>query len=304
MTPRPSRLRSAALLPLLATLAPAQFVQAPPRDGVSGTGTVVIERDAELMHVDVTLLAHAGTPKEALVALRIRGDQARQQLLGLGADPASITIAPAQLAAAAEEAPPAEEADAEKPKAGRAVRAQARLRAEWKLARKPHDEQLEFVHKLQKDVAALDLGGRKERQKLVEDEGAQPDEHHVEFSGLPGTPVDPGVATFFFSAEVPAAEHDKARTEAFRKATARAERLARAAGRTLGDLLVVQEAELPDGPLSWMQVMMMGAPAPGSLAEHLERRQRETDAAIAGGWSPGKVEHRVTISAWYAVRAK
>src|SRR5262245_61103528 len=87
-SPLRSPLLSALLLapPALAQV-PASPVAAP---GITGSGTVVIERDPEIMRLQVSLLATGKTMKDALAALRLRRDSTKQTVTTLGADVASI----------------------------------------------------------------------------------------------------------------------------------------------------------------------------------------------------------------------
>jgi hypothetical protein len=311
----PAKLCLSAFLPLLviASPAPAQETSLSPRTGVRGTGAVVIERDAELLRLDVQLRASAKTVKEALVELRVRGDQARQQVLGLGADAASVTIEPAKLVDPNEgRGNPMEQImrlrtgrAEEKTDGERPVHVAASFSAQWKLTKKPHDELLASTHKLQQDLVALDLAGHKAAKKAEEGKDEAKDADAVE----PGDEgADPGQPTFLFLAEVPSAERDKAGAEAFRRAAAQAERLARAAGKELGDVLSLDRVEPvvdKDPSQLWVRAMLMGMGAPGSpVAQFLERQGRRSDTTWAVGTALGRVEHRVEVVACFGLKGK
>src|SRR5262249_40150748 len=77
---------------LLASLPAAARAQYGGEGMVSGNGAVSISRQPERMRVQVALQGKGSTLKEALAAVKARGDAARKQLTALGADQDSIKI--------------------------------------------------------------------------------------------------------------------------------------------------------------------------------------------------------------------
>src|SRR5690242_5621898 len=60
--------------------------------GITGVGVVSISRQPERMRVQVLLQGKGSTLKEALAAIKTRGDAARKQLTALGAEKDSIKL--------------------------------------------------------------------------------------------------------------------------------------------------------------------------------------------------------------------
>jgi len=77
-------------------------------------------------------------------------------------------------------------------------------------------------------------------------------------------------------------------------------RLAKAAGKELGDVLSLDLAEPPE--VGWMPQYMGGENSP--IVQYLERQRRGSDAVLAVGSALGKLEHRVAITASFAFKAK
>jgi uncharacterized protein YggE len=295
--------------------APSAYAQYGVADGaLSGTGTVVIERTPELMRMQVQLLASAPNMKDALAALKKRQDSATAQAVALGAVKDSVKVEPAALvegtndrnrqiqmmmrqrmqAGGARRKPAA--------KTTEPVRLSTTFTAEWPLKAKSHDEMLAEVHDVQQKLRALDLAGAKEATALSAEEQELAEEAEAEV-GMYGGDMneDPNKPRFVFLATVADADYEKALAEAFKKATAQADRLARAAGRQLGELRSVSAYDQGQSYDDGEMYNRMGSSAYNML-QRLRQKQGNSDELTAAGITPGAVKLNVTLVASYKLR--
>lgn len=219
---------------------------------VSGNGAVSISRQPERMRVQVALQGKGSTLKEALAAVKARGDAARKQLTALGADQDSIKIDNPKISGPQNDnqqqqmrmqmmmmqrmqqggvKPPVKKDEAEP------VIVSALLKAELKLDAKNPDDLLLATHALQEKIKAADLGGTKDAEKLSPEEEEVLEEQQAEMMNFGNNnEARPGEPVFLFVSRISEADRDKALAEAFQKAKGEARRLAKAAGIELGSL--------------------------------------------------------------------
>ncbi|HLQ46135.1 MAG TPA: SIMPL domain-containing protein, partial [Planctomycetaceae bacterium] len=240
----------------------------------------------------------------------------KQQVIALGADKASVKVQPAQIVKATNDRQQQiqmmmrqrmQQGGRKKEPAKKAepIQVAATFTAEWKLSAKSHDELLTTTHQVQQKLKALDLAGTKDAKKLSPEEQEALEEAQSEFGGYEDPNAEqPGQPTFLFVAEIPSAELDKAHAEAFQKATAQAERLAKATGRQLGELQAVSSVEQADNDDALMSGGYGYQNADYRMLQLLQRQRQTSDAPVAMGIAPGKVKHTVTLTASYSLKAK
>jgi uncharacterized protein YggE len=303
----------AAAIVAVAFTAHAQYADT---DGaLSGTGTVAIERKPDLMRMQVQLLATSPTMKDALAALKKRQDAATAQVLALGAAKESIKAEPAALVEAGtdrnrqiqmmmRQRMQAGGARRKTPaKTTEPVRLSTTFTADWPLQAASHEEQLAAAHDLQQKLRALDLAGAKEASTLSPEEQELAEEAEAEMSMWGEAGEDPNKPRFVFLATIGDADYDKALAEAFQKATTQAERLARAAGRQLGELRSInvfdQSQSYDDGDLYGRYGSSMY-----NMLQRFRQKQSGSDQLTAVGVSPAAVKLNVTVTASYRIRDK
>src|SRR5437870_2164807 len=80
----------------LAALAPVAFAQQPAEGTVAGTGTVAIKRPADVLRMEVTLIAEGKDAAEAVAKLKELQTAAKTKLLALGAAEGSVDVGTAR----------------------------------------------------------------------------------------------------------------------------------------------------------------------------------------------------------------
>lgn len=286
---------------------------------VSGQGVVKIERYPDVMRLQIAILGKSNTLKDALTTLKDRSQAARLQVVAMGAGKESINIGEPELSAAKSNEQQRMErmilqqmraAGRKRKKANvkASITVSATLTAQWPLKGKTTEELLIEIHELQETIKAADLAGLEETSKLSAAEQEILEE--MEGSGYSGFGSDdetkPGQPVFTFVSAISQEEHDRATADAFKKAKAQAERLAKAAGATLGPLrsLTSNPANMNDsseygvygGYDSYIYRMMQM-----NTASH----QAEKDAGPeAVGMKPGKVKYGVHIQASFTLKEK
>lgn len=223
--------------------------------GVSGEGLVTLERPAARMRMTVELLEKGPTVKEALAKLKERQDAAAQKLNALGAEKDSIHLTKPALQAEDDSQRQQIEAMIEEriargasvPKGlqvAKSVTVRSTLTAEWPLAA-DEAELLTQTKELEDKINAADLAGLKEVKKLTPEEeeleaelaASRSESYYGEPAATPGQP------SFVYLARITEAELDAALKDAFEKAKTKADRLARASGSELGELLAMKRLE-------------------------------------------------------------
>jgi uncharacterized protein YggE len=310
-------LRSLALAAAIVVSASTLHAQYADTDGaLAGSGMVVIERAPDVMRMQVQLLATAPTIKDALTALKKRQDSATAQVLALGAAKNSVKAEPAAIAEpSGDRNRQIQMMMRQRMQAGGArrktaakttepVRLSTTFTADWPFKAASHDEQLAAAHDLQQKLRALDLSGAKEASTLSAEEQELAEEAETEFAVYGGEQgEDPSKPRFVFLATINEADYDKALAEAFQKATAQAERLARAAGRQLGELRSVSTFDQAQSYDDSDYYNRYGSSA-YNLLQRFRQKQTDTSELTAAGVAPGAVKLTVTVTASYKLRDK
>jgi len=264
-----SKLAIAAFIPILATCLPSraqEVTQAFANEGVLGAGSATIEVDPQILRVQITLTAEAKDAKTALAALKQSEQNATQKLAKLGATESSIKFTDTQIAD-----PRAQQMQRQirfgqpqpkKPQAAPSVSATASLTAEFPVKSKPGEDLILEFQTLRQQIKEANLNASKpsaERQEEAEEQQAMAAQMMGQEGPMPGEP------SFTFVAKVPDADREKLMADAFSKAKADAERLAKAGNLQLGALKLVNGASGPDfsqrmnydGPYGYRQAMAM-----------------------------------------------
>ncbi|MHB8951534.1 MAG: SIMPL domain-containing protein [Pirellulaceae bacterium] len=245
-------LASWSLLAVLPSFVMAQFgdIASPTTGGgIVGTGTVTVKEQPTLVRMSIQLQEKAETVEAALARLKDRREAALQQLESFGADKESLVVEPPTLAAGkTSQQRQMEQVLRMRQMQGRripkgmekphVVTVTSNLTAQWPLDMKSSDEMLAFVNELQNKVTAADLAGVKEAKEISPEE----EELNEEMQQMMGSmsygeeEVNPGEPQFLYVAKLKDEARDTAMTEAFTRAKAHAEQLAKAAGIELGPL--------------------------------------------------------------------
>jgi hypothetical protein len=212
---------------------------------VSATGSAEVKRPAEILRVQVELLAKGKDLREALAKLKDRRESARKQLAALGATAEAIEIG--EPTAGGDMSDRQQQMErmmgrlregraAAKPKTAVPVVVSATLKADLPLKAADPDALLIAAAALQEKIKAADLGGLKDAEKPSPQEAEVLEEMGVAGEGNPSQPKR-GEPAFLFVAHIPAADRDRATADAFGRAKTEAARLAKAAGAGLGGLV-------------------------------------------------------------------
>ncbi|MEW6250291.1 MAG: SIMPL domain-containing protein [Planctomycetota bacterium] len=248
---------------------------------VSAQGTATITRPADFLRVQVDLTAQDGDAAAAVAKLKELKQAAQAKLTELGALADSVKFGPPVLGGSAD--PEAEMRQMmmmrmggetpEKP-SGERVRITVQFTADWPLKADTPEDLLLAVHSLEGKIKAAGLAGPQEEEEEEEEEEERPGQRA------------PGEPTFTYLIKLTPAEQEQALKEAFRKAHARAERLAKVAGLALGRLRRLEGAPDGDSPeYRYFQYAAYGREE-RSVIDH------EVEAA---GPRPTKVEQRVML---------
>ncbi len=285
----------------------ALLAQTPSAATVTGTGSVEIKRQPELLRVQIEVMSRGKTLKESLEKLKVRREEVRTALVQLGAKKDAITFGDANTA---------DELSGRQNDVGRLIRDRNRVlgkpagnaetasivagmvRVEFALPAGGADEFLIASRELQDKIKAADLGGLKDKAKLTPEE----QEAIEEAAGRPRR-GDEGEARgdpmFLYVSKISEAERSKAQAEAFSKAKRDAERLARAAGVELGGLHRLTNpmhggVDYDDlyGRRGYNPASMLARPLDGA----------EDDLAEAISLQPGKVSLRVGVVAEFTLK--
>ncbi len=166
------------------------------------------------------------------------------------------------------------------------------------------EELLLEIHQLQEKIKAADISGLEEASKLSPAEQEILEE--LEDSGYSSFGDDeenkPGEPTFFFVSAITQTEHDQATADAYKRAKAQAERLAKAAGATLGPLKsLASEVSKAENLSQYDPYRLFDLdPYVSSFTTTPPAGNNETPEAI--GTKPGKVTYRVQVSASFTLK--
>ena len=175
------------------------------------------------------------------------------------------------------------------------------LTAEWPIAAKDPEELFLTVQGLQGKVKAAKLAGGKEAEKLSPEEEELAEEVGPGFGPYGEEDFDPSTPGFTYVAKISEEDRTKATAEAFQKAKADAQRIARAAGVQLGPLAALSASvdRRFDGPGYY------DGPMPSGYRQMMERfrssppGESADDEAVAT--DPGQVAFSVSAHAAFGL---
>jgi uncharacterized protein YggE len=277
-----------------------------PGAGIQASGMVTIERPAEVMRMQVEILAKSAKDlPDAMAKLKSRRSKVEKVLESLGADKKAIAFGELRI----DESQDANLARMEmmmhqrlsqrgkkptKAVVAKPVRVAMQLTAEWRLKEGDATSQLVESKKLQDAIKAADLAGVKETEEQTAEEVEIAEEMEEPVNNWGGqNQAKPGEPQFTFSAKIPAADREKAMAEAFRKARTEAEQLAKAAEVGLGRLQRLQATSSPD-PEDFEVYRQYGYQNRGHA--------NESEGDDATGPKPGMLKLRVGVSVSFAIQ--
>lgn len=313
MTPRLAVWLAALLVMCGPLTAQAQMAES----AVTGTGAVDIKKQPDAMRVQVDLVAKGKDLKEALAKLKQRRDAATNQLVALGVDKSALTFAEPGIATdqssrqrerqmemmvRARTGGRAKKPDAKSAAAPPVMVAQ-QLKADLPLKGASIEELLEKAHTLQEKIKAADLAGLKETEKLSPQEEEQAEETKAMEEMMMGNTGEPqrGEPVFLFVSKITEAERDKAMAEAFQKAKAEAQRLAKAAGAELGKLNTLH-ATAAAGNEGYDEYDAYASRGYYRAMQQAAGRGDSSEATEAIGGKIGKVGIRVSVTASFTMK--
>jgi uncharacterized protein YggE len=295
----------------MAVLAPlsARGQATPGPDGtVTANGTASIERNPELLRMQVALSAEGKDAREALTKLKDQEQAAREKLKKLGAAEASIDFGDPQAMAGDRrqqmEQMIRQRTGRARPTTGPAqpgVTISVTLKAEWPLKGRAAEDLLVEAQELQGKVKAANLtSAAAAKPKTPEEE-----EEAEEAAALQtqNGEANPNEAAYFFVSKISDEDRAKATADAFKKARAEAERLAKASGTELGALRQLTGNAGPDLD-RYANMNEYGGQYQRYFYGMMQRMQQgETpDSGEAIGIQPGKVTYRVMVAASFALK--
>jgi hypothetical protein len=305
--------RSAAFAAAFLGIASLSASDAP---SVSGTGSAEVKQLPNILRVNVQIRVEGKDVRDALAKLKARQTTVRSAVEKLKADGPSMTFS-----SAAEVAPSdsnrarmemmrsrmtqrgKRSAKKEPPKPAFVIG--STLTAEWPLKAADAEDLLVSGKALEDEIKAADLGGLKASEakaKSEEDEETREEDEMMRMSMQMSNEGEakPGEPVFVYACKIPNETRAKLLADAFGKAKADAERLAKAAGRELGALRTLSAnaggGDDYDDPYQRQQYYrMMQGPRGG--------RGNEGDGpAEAIGLRPTLVVHRVSMSAAFELK--
>lgn len=299
----------------------AQILGEPSSGGppsVSGSGAATIERQAETLRMNVELLSKGKDLKDALAKLAERRKAAEEQLKKLGADAKSIKFGEPQISAA-QNNPQIQmmmqqrmmmrqqqrggRRAAAKPAVAPPVTVTLPLVAGWAIKADSPEQLLLASHALEEKIKAADLAGRTAAEELSPEEAelaeeAEEDESMTYMNGQEAP--KPGEPRFVYVSQISAADRDKAYAEAFERAKASADRLAKAASAELGALQHLSGGGASDADSDGFDEWS------GYQYQMIRRMQRTTSTADgeleAIGPRPGVLKFQVHVMASFALK--
>jgi uncharacterized protein YggE len=269
---------------------------------VSGAGVAVVKRQPELMRMRVELTATGKDLKEALANLKAHREAATKVCSDQGAVADSIAVGSPHIVADISQRQrmmssfptPRNSGRGKKPEVVPPVNVSAWLTAEWPLKGSDAEELL-LVSQSLRDKLKSDLGKSMPKAELSPEQEEIQEEAVQEMSGNPNG-AKPGEPTFVFVAKVSDADYAKAAAKAFAMAKAHAERLANAAGASLGELRSVEGNDR-------QAMAMMNYPRQYENGVLQEDDSPEPDVSSdeATGANPVEVRLTIAIGASFAI---
>lgn len=267
--------------------------------GVVGTGSATIQRQANLLRLQILVSASGKDVKDALEKLKAKQTSAKEKLQKLGAADASVSFS---------DPVPQDETQqqqmqrmiqmrtnrAAKSKGPEVVTLSTTLKAEWPLSKSGDDAVVEALE-LQQKIKSADLGGEKEKPADAESQEAAEEAQGMSNDGQPN-PHDP---TFLFVATITDAERDKAEADAFKKASRQAERLAKAGGGELGAVRLLAShavsTDIVEPPYFY------GGYRQSSYSGMINGTDDDSPLEAVGA-QPGKVSYKVAVYVSYDLK--
>ena len=291
--------------------APSRGQAAPGPDGtVTANGSAGIERMPNLLRMQVELSADGKDAKEALAHLKAQEQSAREKLTKLGAAEAAVQFGDPQ-AAAGDRRQQMEMMVRQRlrprPPRDRPLRPRRRHRLrdpqggvarQGPGARRPARR----AQELQAKVKSANLGGGAAagKPKTPEEEEEAEEAAALQAQSGEGNPQEP---VFVFVSRISEEDRAKATADAFKKAKADAERLAKAAGSELGGLRQLTSTAAADLGDAYRYGGMNGRYQNYVYGMMQSQQQgEEPDAAEAVGLQAGKVKYHVMVMASFSLK--
>lgn len=280
---------------------------------ISGVGVAVVERQPDVMRMDLQLSAEGKDAKEAIAKLKELETAARKKLAELGAAEASIKVNNVQIGGAAT-SQQQQMAMMMRQRMGRgaapkaatpaapSVTATAALEAEWGL-KGSGEERAVIAYDVAQKVKAADLSGAKSKPRTPEEE-EQMEEMMAQMEQYGQQQPLPGAPAFFYISRISDEEQATALADAFKKARDHATRLAKAAGAELGSISAVNSSMTPE-----VDYDQYGGGGYGGANQRYAYRMmmqaqsgQSEPVTEAIGTNPAKVAMRITVSAAFNVK--
>lgn len=281
---------------------------------VQGRGNHVVKRMPDTVRVFLQVSARGKTLEEALTNLKTRTDSIREQTGKLGGKADTVKFTPPDKTDSTQQQQMLEQLrrqmggeNVPKGLAGpTSVTVNTMFSADWPIAADDAHKLLIEADKLQKKIADADLAGIKadeKRQTPAEREMAEEMATMMQnqYGGNVNMPK-PGAPTLTYIAQLNDADHDAATAEAFKKARADAERLAKAAGVGLGKLAHVSSManhSQGNGAAIAMSYRQMYSPYAQMTGYSMPETSTSTDEKESSSNTPAEVEFRFIVSVGY-----
>ncbi len=299
-----ARLSTVSILAIgivLAAASSAAVGQTPASQGsVAGAGVAVIKRQPEFMRMRVELTASGKDLKEALANLKARREAALKVCAAENAVADSIVVGSPRIAPdVAQRArmmgystPSIRSGRNKKPEPAPPVNVSASLTAEWPLQGSDAEELLLASQSLQ---SKLKVELAKSAPKIeLSPEQEEMQEEAMQNMGNPNVPK-PGDPVFYFVAKISDADYVKAAAKAFAMAKTHAQRLASAAGGSLGELRNVE------GNDRQAMMMMNYQRDPFGGMQEVDSSEQENNPDEAAGTNATEVRLNITVAATFAL---
>ena len=296
-------LASLALFLLSSRAAHAQV-----ESSVSGTGLVTLQRQPDLLRMQMEIAADGKTLQEALDKLKAKREAAKAKLQAMGVADAALEVGQPTIGSIGNDRRSQMERmvrmrmnngnrPAPTSQPGPSVSVSLSLKAEWPLTGKSGDQLLLAAYDLQEKVKAADLAqsGKTGKPRTPEEE-----EMAEEMNGMGGpdqSQQQPGEPLFMYVSKLADADRAKAVADAFQKAKVEAGQLAKAAGMSLGALRNLNSQAAPD----MSQFNDYGDPYSRYFYNQQFSSQRSSQEAIAP--KPGPVTVNVTVMATFTLKS-
>lgn len=273
----------------------------PPQGSVAGAGVAVIKRQPELMRMRLELTATGKDLKEALANLKARREAALKVCAAENAVADSIVVGSPRIAPDVAQrarmmgystSTTIRSGRNKKPEPAPPVNVSASLTAEWPLQGSDAEELLLASQSLQSKLKAELAKSAPKIELSPEQEEMQ--EEAMQNMGNPNV-SKPGDPVFYFVAKISNADYVKAAAKAFAMAKTHAQRLASAAGGSLGELRNVE------GNDRQTMMMMNYQRDPFGGMQEVDSSEQENNPDEAVGTNPTEVRLNITIAATFAL---